>query len=174
MPLNKSWYSAEGLVTLLSLFIHCANPRSDAIRIRKGSVGPFYQRSLQISCFVFVSTWILKVPYLFSGSPPPHGISFGSLSFFTLVDLILLYVLDQLCWLMHPCLSVNQLVCCWAVLEPLAVFLSFDFEFLCCTHTYHCHCSFLHNLTFGLSHNSQLSLVLEVSLSCLISWSTFA
>lgn len=67
MSLNKSWYSAEGLVTLLSLFIHCANPRSDAIRIRKGSVGPFYQRSLQISCFVFVSTWILKVPYLFSG-----------------------------------------------------------------------------------------------------------
>lgn len=64
---------------------------------------------------------------------------------------------------MHSCLSVNQVVCCY-VLEPLAVFLSFDFEFLCCTHTYHCHCSFLHNLTYGLSHNSQLSLVLEVSI----------
>lgn len=55
MPLNKSWYSAEGLVTLLSLFIHCANPRSDAIRIRKGSVGPFYQMKLAniMLCFCF-------------------------------------------------------------------------------------------------------------------------
>lgn len=52
---NKSWYSAEGLVTLLSLFIHCANPRSDAIRIRKGSVGPFYQMKLAniMLCFCF-------------------------------------------------------------------------------------------------------------------------
>lgn len=55
MPLNKSWYSAEGLVTLLSMFIHCANPRSDAIRIRKGSVGPFYQMKLAniMLCFCF-------------------------------------------------------------------------------------------------------------------------
>lgn len=57
--------------------------------------------------------------------------------------------------------SVGMLLCAWTL---GGFFLSFDFEFLCCTHTYHCHCSFLHNMTFGLSHNSQLSLVLEVSI----------